>query len=91
MIKLQSREEYLQEEDAADEYFLDLFGWIDPEKLLPDRSGDFKVLIESDNNVHTSRFNKKVLFSYWSIEHFCHEKITGWKPIDELYINDNNE
>lgn len=88
--RLSSYEEKIEE--AADEYVLDMFGWIDPEQLLPDRCGEYKVIVESDNEVHTSRFNKRMLFSYWSIEHFCHEKVIGWKPLIEYYISgDDND
>lgn len=72
--------------------------YIDPNKLLPDRSGDYLVLLGSEFNgkefpaKDVSRFNKKFFGSYWSLEKFCNVKIIGWKPMNNMrhgYENNN--
>lgn len=61
--------------------------YINPDKLLPDRNGDYLVLVDGEYEGKpapaptVSRFNKRLLASYWSIEAICKQKVIGWKPL----------
>jgi hypothetical protein len=60
--------------------------WIDPNYLLPDRDGDYTVLIAESFDgkpapaITTSRFNKRFFNDYWSMEKLGGLTVIGWRP-----------
>jgi hypothetical protein len=75
-------------DECGQEFKTCLDHYINPEMLLPDRSGDYEVRLDGKNESDISRFNKNIIRNYWSIEHYCQEKVIGWRPFLDCYIAD---
>ena len=69
--------------------------YIDVDQLLPDRSGDYRILAvrgrveyakPQDHLEMFGRFNKRLLGSYWSDEKYGGLTVIGWGPINHHLI-----